>query len=399
MIPFPQHLDVHYLVGSASLSAKPLEPYHPLVCDFLNALSSEIRSCPDACTHPDIMTFAFWCRASNIASLKAAFQDGMVRLGLGLAFHITPSNVPINFAFSYAFGLLSGNANVVRVPSKAFPQTGILCDAINRLFNDDKYAEIRAMTALVQYHRNSHITSSFSKNCNARIIWGGDDAIRKIRQFPVSERCVEMVFSDRYSFCVLDARSVTNLTDAKLKTLARRFYNDTYLMDQNACSSPRLVVWLGKDKDQAKKRFWQCVYDIVESNYSICPVSVVDKYTQWCLDAISLHDLAACRKSTNYLYRLSLDELPDNTHTLRGTCGYFYEYDTDDINSLAHIVNTRYQTMTYFGIDKPTLVAFVVDNRLKGIDRIVPIGAALDISVIWDGYDVVERLSRIVEVR
>ncbi|MDY6986709.1 MAG: acyl-CoA reductase [Thermodesulfobacteriota bacterium] len=399
MIPFPQHLDIHYLVGSASISAKPLEPYHPIVCEFLKELSSELKSSREASAYPDLVTFAFWCRASNIARLKAAFQDGMVRLGLGLAFHITPSNVPINFAFSYAFGLLSGNANVVRVPSKAFPQTAILCGAINRLLNDDKYAEIRAMTALVQYHRNSDITTSFSKYCNARIIWGGDDAIRKIRQFPVSERCVEMVFSDRYSFCVLDTRSVANLTDAKLKTLARRFYNDTYFMDQNACSSPRLVVWLGKDKEQAKKRFWQCVYEIVESHYSIGQVNVVDKYTQWCLDAISLDDLAVCRKSANYIYRLSLDQLPDNADTLRGTCGYFYEYDTDDINSLARIVNTRYQTMTYFGIDKPTLVAFVIGNRLKGIDRIVPIGAALDISVIWDGYDVVERLSRIVEVR
>ncbi|MDY6953340.1 MAG: acyl-CoA reductase [Thermodesulfobacteriota bacterium] len=322
-----------------------------------------------------------------------------MRLGRGLAFHITPSNVPINFAFSYVFGLLSGNANVVRVPSKAFPQTGIVCDAMNRLLRDNTYALIRAMTAFVHYDRNNDITRAFSKNCNARIIWGGDDTIRTIRKCPVSERCVEMAFSDRYSFCVLDAQAVAHLTSDRLKNLARRFYNDTFLMDQNACSSPRLVVWLGKDTDVAKKRFWQDVYDIVESEYSLPAVNVMDKYTQWCLDAISLEHLALCRSSKNYIYRLSLDELPDNAHTLRGTCGYFYEFDTDDIHSIAHIVNTRYQTMTYFGINRSRLVNFVLKNRLTGIDRIVPVGSALDIGVIWDGYDVVKHLSRIVDVR
>jgi len=50
-------------------------------------------------------------------------------------------------------------------------------------------------------------------------------------------------------------------------------------------------------------------------------------------------------------------------------------------------------------VDKSTLLSFVIDNRLSGIDRIVPVGSALNISVVWDGYDVIGTLSRIIDVQ
>ena len=126
-------------------------------------------------------------------------------MGLGVVFHITPSNVPVNFAFSFVFGLLSGNANIVRVPSNPFPQIGIICAAIDELFALNKYKEIKAMTSFIRYEQNDEITGMFSANCNARMIWGGDETIKNIRKLSVPERCVDIAFSDRYSLCVIDA--------------------------------------------------------------------------------------------------------------------------------------------------------------------------------------------------
>jgi hypothetical protein len=54
--------------------------------------------------------------------------------------------------------------------------------------------------------------------------------------------------------------------------------------------------------------------------------------------------------------------------------------------------------VTYYGADKNALRDFVIKNSLRGIDRIVPVGSALDIGVVWDGYDIVRALSRVVEV-
>lgn len=390
---------ITYLIGGETISSRPLLPYDPLLCEFLNDLSQELRSNKKASSYPDVVTFAFWCRKANIDKLKADFGNVKTRLGLGMVFHITPSNVPINFAFSFVFGLLSGNANIVRVPSKHFEQIDIICDAFAQLFKQDKYKRIKEMTAFVRYEQNDEITAGFSASCNARIIWGGDTTIRNIRKIPIPERSIEIVFSDRYSFCVIDAPLVIKLNDAQLNRLAEDFYNDTYLMDQNACSSPHLVIWQGKEKQKAKEKFWTAVSNIASKKYRLLDVNAVDKYTLFCQNAIELNNVSDFRKHGNNVFRLSLSSLPDDMDSLRGKFGYFYEYDTDDINSIAHIVNTKFQTLTYFGIDKSKLKKFVVENRLLGIDRIVPIGKALDIDVIWDGYDIIRTLSRIVDVR
>jgi hypothetical protein len=346
------------------------------------------------------MAFAFWCRKANIAKLKTDFKkNGEVRLGLGVLFHIAPSNVPVNFAFSFVFGLLSGNANIVRVPSKPFPQIGIICAAIDRLFATDKYREIKAMTALIRYEQNDEITSMFSANCNARLIWGGDLTIRNIRKLAVQERCVDIAFSDRYSLCVIDAPSLIELNDTELTKLSEKFYNDTYLMDQNACSSPHLIVWQGAEKEVAKERFWTEVYHTVGEKYQLAAVSAVDKYTLLCKNAIELNNIKSFKQHSNYVYRVAVDKMIDNIDEFRGKFGYFFEYDTNDINCIAHIINNKYQTLTYFGVDKSKLLNFIVKNRLSGIDRIVPIGKALDMDIIWDGYDLMRSLSRIIEVK
>ncbi len=402
MLPLSDH-QVQYLVGKsdALFSVRPLVPYDQLACEFLNGLSVALLSDRTAKLYPDVISFAYWCRKANIAKLKKEFAEKYIRLGLGMVFHIAPSNVPINFAFSYAFALLAGNANIVRVPTKDFPQTRVVCGAINQLLIDEKYKEIANMTAFVKYQQNDEITGSFSANCNARIIWGGDQAINNIRKLPIPERSVEVAFADRYSFCVIAGNSIIQADNAVMGRLASSFYNDTYLMDQNACSSPHLIVWFGKGDvlTKAKQRFWDSVYKVAAARYELQPVSAVDKYMLFCENAIELNIINSFKKYGNYLYRIELDSLPDNMDAFRGKYGYFYEYNAEDINSIAHIVNTKYQTLTYFGLDKAQLLDFVITNRLSGIDRIVPIGSALDIGVIWDGYDIVRSLSRIIDFK
>jgi hypothetical protein len=399
----PSDNSIRYLTGTpgGGLCVRPLVPYDELVCEFLNSLSAALLSGREARPYPDVISFAYWCRKANINRLKQGFAETHARLGLGMVFHITPTNVPINFAFSYAFGLLAGNANIVRVPTRDFPQTAIVCDLINRLFSDGRYREIADMTAFVRYAQDDRITGDFSARCNARIIWGGDQAINNIRQLPIPERGIEIAFADRYSFCAIDGNSVLKADNDAVKRLGVSFYNDTYLMDQNACSSPHLVVWLGEDEAvrHAKERFWDSVYEAAAARYELHPVNAVDKYMLLCENAVELSNISGFKRHGNYLYRMELDSLPDNMDEMRGRFGYFYEYNAKALDDVAHIVNTRYQTLTYFGPDKAQLLDLVLKNRLPGIDRIVPIGSALDISVIWDGYDIVKGLSRIIDIK
>jgi len=316
-----------------------------------------------------------------------------------LVFHITPSNVPVNFAFSFVFGLLSGNANIVRAPSRSFPQVDVICEVIKNVLLYEKYTEINAMTAIVKYAQKDEITQSISVISNARLIWGGDETIRNIRGFSTTERCVDIAFSDRYSFCVIESEAVIALEDVELRQLAEKFYNDSYLMDQNACSSPHLIVWLGESQKMAREHFWNAVYKVVCEKYHLPPVHAVDKYTTLCQNAIDLEKIKSITRHGNYIYRILMAELPEALDTLRGKFGYFYEFDADHINSISHVVNKTFQTLTYFGVNKSYLIDFVIKNRLLGIDNITPIGSALELDVMWDGYDIIRSLSRTISVR
>ena len=50
-------------------------------------------------------------------------------------------------------------------------------------------------------------------------------------------------------------------------------------------------------------------------------------------------------------------------------------------------------------VSQNELVNFIKDNNIQGIDRIVPIGQALNMDLNWDGYDIISSLSRRVIIK
>lgn len=392
----PEGLD--YLLGRGMLRRHPLPPYSPQVLAVLGQLSSDLRRDPHARRHPDVQAFAFWCRTGNLEQQGRRFSDGRLRLGRGLAFHIAPSNAPVNFAFSYAFGLLAGNANIVRVPSAAFPQIDLIVGALSVILARPEHGEVARLTGFVRYERDDAITAALSADCDARIIWGGDDTIRRVRTAPLQARAVELTFGDRYSLAVIGTEAVLDLDDEGLRRLAQAFFNDAYLLDQAACSSPHLVTWLGPGVEPAQRRFWEAVQCAVRERPPLEPVQAVEKYTRLCRQAMDgRFDRITCMG--NDVYRARVARLSPDLQEVRGGFGSFVEFEAEDLAEILPIVTPRCQTVTYFGVPPDSIARLPVDHGLRGIDRVVPIGSGLDISVTWDGYDVISSLSRIIDVR
>ena len=95
------------------------EPFADETIAYLNALSSSLLADSRSRLYPDVVTFAFFCRKANLVKLRDLYKkDGVVRLGRGIAFHIAPGNVPVNFGYTLVAGMLAGNNNIVRVSSK-----------------------------------------------------------------------------------------------------------------------------------------------------------------------------------------------------------------------------------------------------------------------------------------
>lgn len=398
--------NIKYLFGNEKIDVLPNIPYKTECCDFLDSLSKAIRSDSEAKQYPDIITFAFWIRKANILKLKAEYDIrnnqntfNFKTIGRGLIFHIAPSNVPINFAYTLVFGLLAGNSNVVKVSSKNFAQTEIICKILKQVTQNKEFEWVCNQNAIVMYDREQNeYTQYFSSICDVRIIWGGDYTINQVRKFPLQSRSTEITFADRYSFAILSSDAILKTSEDKLKDLAGKFYNDTYLMDQNACSSPHLICWIGKKEEisKASECFWKEVYNVSIKNYDLADVKVSEKYTILCELANQLNQINVQRYE-NVLYVVRLKELPEDITILRGKFGLFFEYYLDNIQTIYSYLNKRVQTCAIYGIDSKEIIESISNSHIKGIDRIVPIGNTLDINTIWDGYDVIAQLSRYIK--
>ncbi len=403
MQPISDNLPIAIMVGGplSALDRRPMRPYDPRVLAFLGALSHELLTSDAARTYPDIAAFAYWCRPANLRRLAGLFSDGPrqgERVGRGVALHIAPANVPVNFAFSLAFGMLAGNANVVRLPDTGHPQGHLVCEALARLWRDPAHQRLAAMNRVIAYPRNDDVTRALSAQCHVRVLWGGDQTIAHLRQMPTPSRCVEIAFADRYSLCVLGADALRSADDAVLARLASDFYNDAYQFDQNACSSPHLVIWQGEPEAiaQAQQRFWPALAQVAQQRQALTPVAAVDKYSQLCGVAMALPEALASQRHGNHVYRIQLSDLPAGIDQHRCRHGVFCEYGAIDLACLGNAVEEKYQTVTCFGVDRQVIVDTVVDLGLSGIDRVVPVGRALDIGVVWDGLDLIGAMSRVI---
>lgn len=404
MIPIPDDVSRKITVLAGSLSAisnKPVEIFNESRFEFLGQLSRSLLAHPASKSLPDIVTFAYWCRRANLMRLRTPYlQDRRLRMGLGLTFHICPANVPVNFAFSMAFGLLSGNTCVLRLPSKASAAADVLVKTIKTLLDEPRYLALRQALALVQYERDDEISKFWMSEADGRIVWGGDQTVTHMRAFPCKPRSREVAFSDRYSLCVLNPLSILEMDERVLKQFCKDLFNDIYLMDQAACSSPQLIVWIGDQTDayHAKARLWPEVVQIAEQKHAFQAVQVMHKFVQACRSALAGSHVQVIERHENLLYRVGLDGIDLHQDSYRGYFGTVHEVVLPHLDELAPIVNERYQTLTAQGIDNAFIREWIVRHQLRGIDRVVPVGRALDMNIVWDGYDMVGSLSRLIDV-
>jgi hypothetical protein len=294
-----------------------------------------------------------------------------------------------------AAALLAGNACIVKASSQDFAQTRIICRAMDALFHDAHAAMMNYVNVVMYARERQDHTEEYSALCDARIIWGGDETVRRVRAAAMPPHAVEVTFPDRYSLLVIAPEAVLAMDDKQLRQTAQAFYNDTYLTDQNACTSPRLIYWLGEENvAEAQERFWQAVQEYAGMRYNVEPVVAVDKLTAAYRAAIGLPGAKMHAMVDNIVVRVQADALTPEVDEHRCAGGFFIEYASVTLDALVPVVKRKYQTLSYLGVSKEKLCRFVVENGLRGIDRIAPVGHTMDFALTWDGYDLIRTLSR-----
>ena len=399
VIPMQQNTNYFFHCGTESTlntirDVPSLHPFSEDVISYLDDVAKLLLKNALSKQYPDVITFAFWCRRASTMKMSAPYRTSVNRMGRGVVFHIAPSNVPVNFAYSLAVGLLAGNANIVRVPSKQFEQIGIIVKAFESAF--DTHPQMRSRIILLRYGHDQNVTDRLSSLCDVRIIWGGDNTIAAIRASPLLPRATDIVFADRYSFCIINADAY--LASGKPEQLAQDFYNDTYLNDQNACTSPQLIIWIGTKRREAKELFWTTLHKLVQKKYDLKPVQAVGKLSAACRISMK-YDVTIVPAPDNDIVRIQIKQLSPELMDYKYHSGFFLEYDAQSIDEMNPMCTEKCQTISYYGVPEDLILSCILHSGKKGVDRIVPVGKTLDFDLTWDGYDLMERLTRIVAIR
>jgi hypothetical protein len=370
-----------------------LTPYADVTVHFLESISKNILLDKEMRSYPEIMATAYWLRKSNIMQIGLRYNkyaEGRVILPRGTVLHYAPSNVDSIFIYSWILSLLMGNKNVVRLSRKRTEQMDVLLRKINQLLDLKEFQEIKKRTLLVSYEHEVEYTRYLSDHCQLRVIWGGDQTVQAIRAVPLSPIATEMVFPDRFSKAFFEASAILDCNESDMEVLTKNFYNDSFWFGQMACSSPRELYWVGGEAEieKAKLKFWTRMEERVvkESYENSLAVSMLQLTTAHYYAAQSYTSKVRVSPLKTPI-RVELSAYSEDIRERHCGGGLFLEKNVVHIRETLTTLTQKDQTVSYFGFGRAVMLEWAKSITNRAIDRIVPVGKALEFHSLWDGYD------------
>ena len=379
----------NWLNGEDGLS----EPFNKKKIGFLNEISKEILKDKKLNIHPDLKDFGFWCRKKNIERYQKNLNYNLNLIGRGIALHIPPSNVPMNLAFTMAIGIISGCENFIRIPEKDFPQINSLLKIIKKILSYEKFRKLKKSLCFIKYKKSDFKSSMLSKISDVRLIWGGDTTVEKFKEYNTKTRNVDLYFPNKVSGSLINTEELKKLKISEFTNLVYKFYIDAYLMDQRGCSSPKIIFWYGKNM-KIKKKFYEKLRSFISSKYQLDFSKTSDKL--YLFNELAIKNNSKVKTSIKNIDLVTIDLKKPPKYNLYNNLAYgiFFSVNIKNLSTIKNYISENFQTLSYFGFKREILINLIVKKRFKGIDRIVPIGSAFEMNLVWDGYDLIKSMTR-----
>jgi hypothetical protein len=161
-----------------------------------------------------------------------------------------------------------------------------------------------------------------------------------------------------------------------------------------ACSSPRVVVFAGAAEaaTQASAAFWDALTECLDEKQFASPAAIHMRKLVYSCQAILELPVVEYRRDPEATV-LQLESLGREPREHSGG-GLFFAARVDNLRDLVPVLNRRHQTLTHFGFDGAELRRLAAAFGGRAIDRMVPVGQALQFSRFWDGYDLLHEFCR-----
>lgn len=373
------------------IESQPLSAFCQNTLGFVQRLSETLLKDSNAKQHPELVALGFWLRKSNIENLNTLDKQKHHR-ALGLVLHFTPTNVDTMFVYSWVCSLLMGNKNIVRVASQASELQDVLLSILDRLLSDKEYELIAKSNLFLRFDKAGTLGAQLSQKADGRVIWGGDESVNAIRALPCQPRCRDISFADRHSMALINGDALDSEQDAQ--DVAEALWRDSKAYSQQACSSPRAILWKGKNNLQNH------LITHLNKLASEQPISI--QTANELLVASQLMSSTGLSKGDLIRDRIGVLKVKGQLSALMDYHAGNFFYLLFEFGSYDEVIeefSAKLQTLSYWGVDKQELLKLATNPSIKGLCRVVPIGQALDFSTTWDGYELLSQLSYSIDLK
>lgn len=315
----------------------------------------------------------------------------------GIISHFVAGNIPHLTFFSLILGLLSKNASLVKVPEEHAPYMLRLLRALGAVhakYKGTVYSGndlIKTIVVASFSSKQRELAEHFSLAADARIVWGGAEAVESIKGLPERAHAETIVFGPKYSFGVFDKATVSGRDFPQLLT---KVASDIVLFNQMACSSPHVYFF---EKSSVPLRR---IGEMLAQSLETLPARIKRSETSPELGMRILNERA------RYLLDPKLDLIApkhlgwsvfmNKKVTLEDPIqgGSIYIKEVSSLEKVVPLITRKIQAVSV-AIRSPRARAIFAEKLAsRGVDRVMSHGSMHDFTLPWDGVPALSRLVR-----
>jgi hypothetical protein len=324
-------------------------------------------------------------------------EEGQAKLRafpVGIVGHWPAGNIEIQPVLSLTCALLGRNASLVRVPSRLADATHRV---IARLREVDTAGVLTKRIELISFdHSRDDLQLAMAHNVDGAMIWGGDEAVCRVRALPFPHWTRLAVFGPRLSVAAMDAEVWSDRTECA--SWCQRIARDVWQFDQQACSSPQ-VLFLERGVNGDINQFIQELRQAFQAENRAHPrreihpsltSAICLARATWLLDDVE--NKAWFSHSPDWTILLGTGtDIPKPTQGRTLTVLL-----VDDLLEVVTKFDGTVQTLgvAVGNMEKELALAQAAAGR--GVDRIVKLGRMHVFTSPWDGTDLIRPMVRVV---
>jgi hypothetical protein len=356
-----------------------------------------------------VMFLSAWLKRSNLQKMlelnlngNPALLDGFVPYGRdflaakpqGLIAMWMAGNVATLPMFSLVPALLTKNVCLVKL---AYPEPAGMDRLLAALADSHveglSGADLLEAAAILWFdYRRTDLNEQMSLCADAKVIWGGDAAIKAIAALPRREHCVEITFGPKYSIGLID-RALLEEGGQRLEQSVAAFVRDVAIFDQRACSAPQTIFIEQNDRttlEQVGQIFARHLAKLPPKP-GLDPYStmrILNARAAWALDETK--DVLASTDGANWT--VCMDRQASLKEAVQSRTVFLSEVSS--WREVTPLLSPKVQTVGMAFGDSQQAGAFADAATVEGVARCVRSGLMNVFESPWDGKLLLSQLVR-----